>query len=409
MSNKAFTATHTVQANANVAWEPVRTGLVSLMALTDPALHASADAWVVQTASRLTPEQLRHNRQVFAEHGNALLPALAAPDFPAFLAVLAGSRDADVRNLVVPHLREMWMEHLNAEWQRHAQQLRWLTQNALKQRTQAMTGSAIEMVRQLLRHDLPNWVTMQLAGATHVKFVLSPHLKLYVDRFDHPDTVYVFVQFENAMMRTAPLQRAEVLGPLVALADDSRLRLLELLAAHGEMRAQDVITRVGASQSNVSRHLKQLVGAGLVEVRRAGDANKRYQLRAEGVRALFGRIEHLLDPDNARVAVTQNEANIRRNAALAEFPADVRPYLNEHGQVTAFSTRPKEQKPVLTYLFGKIARGRTYTEREITDLIAQWLAPTRPRPGIDAVTLRRAMVDEMGLQRTKDGAKYWVT
>jgi hypothetical protein len=40
-------------------------------------------------------------------------------------------------------------------------------------------------------------------------------------------------------------------------------------------------------------------------------------------------------------------------------------------------------------------------------LIASWLAPSRSRFGIDAVTLRRALVDEMGLQRAKDGSVYW--
>jgi hypothetical protein len=51
--------------------------------------------------------------------------------------------------------------------------------------------------------------------------------------------------------------------------------------------------------------------------------------------------------------------------------------------------------------------GRRYTEREATQLIASWLAPSRSRFGIDAVTLRRALVDEMGLQRAKDGSVYW--
>lgn len=211
-------------------------------------------------------------------------------------------------------------------------------------------------------------------------------------------------------VRIAPIQRAEVLGPLVALADDARLRLLELLAANGEMRGQDLIAQMDVSQPNVSRHLKQLVGAGFVEERRAGDANKLYRLKADGVRNLFEKLDQLLSEENAKSILAQQAAQAQRKAALAEFPPDLRPFVNEHGRVTWFSTKPKEQKPVLMYLMDKFEGGRRYTEREATQLIASWLVPYKSRAGIfgiDAVTLRRALVDEMGLQRAKDGSVYW--
>lgn len=208
----------------------------------------------------------------------------------------------------------------------------------------------------------------------------------------------------------APIQRAEVLGPLGALADDARLRLLELLAAHGEMRGQDLIAQMDVSQPNVSRHLKQLVGAGLVEERRAGDANKLYRLKPDGVRRLFDKLEQLLSEENAKAAIAQHAAKAQRNAALATFPPNLRPFVDEHGRVTTFSTKPKEQKPVLAYLFDKFEQGRRYTEREVTEVITAWLMPAKSRFGdyvIDYVTLRRALVDEMGLQRAKDGSVYW--
>jgi DNA-binding transcriptional ArsR family regulator len=211
-------------------------------------------------------------------------------------------------------------------------------------------------------------------------------------------------------MRTAPLQRAEVLGPLTALADDTRLRLLELLAANGELRGQDLVVQMDVSQPNVSRHLKQLVGAGVVEERRAGDANKLYRLNLDGVRNLFDQLDQLLSEDNAKAAVAHQAAKMRRNAALATFPPDLRPFVDEHGRVTTFSTKPKEQKPVLAYLMDKFERGKRYSEREVTEVITSWLVPSKSRFGnfvIDHVTLRRALVDEMGLQRAKDGSVYW--
>ncbi len=208
-------------------------------------------------------------------------------------------------------------------------------------------------------------------------------------------------------LRTAPIQRAEVLGPLGALADDMRLRLLELLAANGEVRGQDLVAQMGVSQPNVSRHLQQLVGAGLVEVRRAGDANKLYRLKVDGVRDLFGKLDQLLSEENAKAVMAQQAEKVQRIAAIAAFPPDLQPFVDADGRVTKFSTKPKEQKPVLLYLLSKFASGRRYTEREATQLIASWLTPAKSRFDIDAVTLRRALVDEMGLQRAKDGSVYW--
>jgi ArsR family transcriptional regulator len=432
MKHTTFYSQSDMPVKATVGWEPVLTALVSLIALTDVPLSMSADAWVLQTGARMTPEQRRRNREVFEQFGEALLPALDAPDFPAFLNTLQHAPDAEVRNIVAPHLREMWEQYLRAEWHRHASQLRWLTNNPLRQQLAALSDSAIhsslknrrstkqqlaaaavsaiEVAQSLLRRDLPTQVMAQLAGVDKVVFLLSPHVKLFVNRFSSPDTAYVFMQYDNNLVRIAPIQRTEVLGPLSALADDARLRLLELLAANGEMRGQDLVTQMDVSQPNVSRHLKQLVGAGLVEERRAGDANKLYRLNAGGVRSLFEKLEMLLSEANAQAALAQHAAKTQRNAALATYSPDLRPFVDEHGRVTNFSTKPKEQKPVLLYLLSKFVPSRRYTEREVTELITAWLVPAKSRFGdyvIDYVTLRRALVDEMGLQRAKDGSVYW--
>lgn len=53
------------------------------------------------------------------------------------------------------------------------------------------------------------------------------------------------------------------------LADTSRLRILNLLF-HGELCGCDIQYVLGASQSNISRHLTYLKNSGLVQDRRAG-------------------------------------------------------------------------------------------------------------------------------------------
>ena len=200
----------------------------------------------------------------------------------------------------------------------------------------------------------------------------------------------------------------------MALADESRLRILELLAAEGEVRGQDLINKLELSQPNLSRHLKTLVAARLVQERRAGDTNKLYQLNGAAIEDLCAKLTQLFSPDNAQANVMVAQAQALRNAALRGVALEVQPFLDDQGRVAHFSTKLKEQQMVLAYLINKIAMDRSYTEREITQLIDDWVNPDarkRRLYGIDAVTLRRALIEEITLpsrlRRTSDGARYW--
>ena len=218
----------------------------------------------------------------------------------------------------------------------------------------------------------------------------------------------------QARARKTPITCAEVLNPLAALADESRLRILELLAAEGEVRGQDLINKLELSQPNLSRHLKTLVAARLVQERRAGDTNKLYQLNGAAIEDLCAKLTQLFSPDNAQANVMVAQAQALRNAALRGVALEVQPFLDDQGRVAHFSTKLKEQQMVLAYLINKIAMDRSYTEREITQLIDDWVNPDarkRRLYGIDAVTLRRALIEEITLpsrlRRTSDGARYW--
>jgi DNA-binding transcriptional ArsR family regulator len=100
-------------------------------------------------------------------------------------------------------------------------------------------------------------------------------------------------------LRTKPILRSEVLGPLRALTDETRLQILELLVLNEQMLAQEIIAQVEVGQSTVSRHLQQLVAAGFVIEQRTGDTNKLYRLHAERVDELFALLRQLLSTANA--------------------------------------------------------------------------------------------------------------
>ena len=93
-----------------------------------------------------------------------------------------------------------------------------------------------------------------------------------------------------------------MLTTLQVLAEPNRQAILDLLR-DGELPVGDLVTRLGLSQPAVSKHLRVLKDAGLVEVR--ADAQRRlYRIRPEplaeldawlaGYRALWaGRLDRL--------------------------------------------------------------------------------------------------------------------
>ncbi len=111
------------------------------------------------------------------------------------------------------------------------------------------------------------------------------------------------------------------LEALKAAAEETRLRILALLA-EGELSVSDLTEILGQSQPRVSRHLKLLVEAGLVERHREG-AWAFFRLADHGatpvLRPLLSALEpgdHRLASDRARLAAVREQ---RAKAAQSFF------------------------------------------------------------------------------------------
>ena len=53
---------------------------------------------------------------------------------------------------------------------------------------------------------------------------------------------------------------------LSALADETRLQIIDLLAKEGPLNAKEIQSRLDLSQSAASRHINQLAGSGYLKV-----------------------------------------------------------------------------------------------------------------------------------------------
>jgi ArsR family transcriptional regulator len=110
-----------------------------------------------------------------------------------------------------------------------------------------------------------------------------------------------------------------ILRTLKAAADASRLRILRILGV-GPFHVAELQEILGLGQSTVSRHLKVLADAGLVDVRRAGTWAW-YSLRPAGEDPA-GRLVGLLFPDadtNGDAAAIRDVLERRRRTTSAFF------------------------------------------------------------------------------------------
>lgn len=90
-----------------------------------------------------------------------------------------------------------------------------------------------------------------------------------------------------------------VVDTFAALAEPSRLRIVELLLA-GPHAVNDIGERLALNQPQVSKHLRVLREAGLVEVRPVAQ-QRLYELRAEPLRELHDWLERYRQIWDARL------------------------------------------------------------------------------------------------------------
>ena len=80
--------------------------------------------------------------------------------------------------------------------------------------------------------------------------------------------------------------------------------------------------------------------------------------------------------------------------------SELKSFLNDDMILTALPSKHRKQLVALYYLASKIEDGKTYTEREINDILNRWTAFRDP------ATLRREMYNRYLLNRTSDCREY---
>jgi len=198
-----------------------------------------------------------------------------------------------IKEIILTHVKYMWYEVMLPEWGR----VKPMLQDAVDafQQLDYSQLTALEAARRITGRDLSN---IYEKWGEKIIFVPSAHIGPYVMRFDSETQSVSWLVFgarlpEGARAKSPALSRSELLVQLNALADDTRLRILELLTEHQELCAQDIITLLDLSQSSASRHLRQLTASGYLTERRR-EVSKCYSLNLERVDSTLTALKKFL-------------------------------------------------------------------------------------------------------------------
>ena len=189
-----------------------------------------------------------------------------------------------MKKFLVDHMNWVWETHFRAEWMRAEP----ILQESIRSFKNAdlMNMSRSEAATFITGQDVSNakWCE-KIDKVDRVVFIPNAHLGPYVHAkvFDGVMQVYFGArQPEGSGIRIPELDRTEIVARRSALADDTRLHILQLVSERGEIRVQDVLEVINLSQPSVSRYLTQLTASGYLQERRESGA-KVYSLNHDRI------------------------------------------------------------------------------------------------------------------------------
>jgi DNA-binding transcriptional ArsR family regulator len=189
-----------------------------------------------------------------------------------------------MKDFLIGHLTWIWKTHFEPEWKRVEPML--LDSVRSFSRTDLTSMSRDEAASYVTGQDVTDtkWCK-KMDTVENVVFIPNPHIGPYVHASGYNNTLLVHFgarQPDETQERIPDLDRNEIVARLSALADDTRLHILQLVAEKGEIRVHDILEVVNLSQPSVSRYLSQLTASGYLQERREG-GSKVYRLNKDRI------------------------------------------------------------------------------------------------------------------------------
>jgi DNA-binding transcriptional ArsR family regulator len=198
------------------------------------------------------------------------------------------SAPSEWRDLVISALQRFWERVYRAQWEQTRDQLVRNVEQHRRQSYPADFGATFQIVT---GRQIPDRVRPRLADIEHVRFVPSLYLGPYVSFLFNGPTATIFYNGQTTPV-TDPAESPpidDLYHPLTALADKTRLAIVAMLNGR-ELYAQEIVDRLGISQSAVSRHLQLMVDMKVLNVRRGDRGAKFYSINREALQRVAQRL-----------------------------------------------------------------------------------------------------------------------
>jgi DNA-binding transcriptional ArsR family regulator len=180
----------------------------------------------------------------------------------------------------------------------------------------------------------------------------------------------------------------ELLGFFRAMADQSRLKIVGLLAQQ-PYPVEQLSALLCLGESTVSHHLSKLAEAGLVSARAEGHYSV-YSLNPEALSAMARR---LLRTDRLPELAEGIDLGTFDRKVLAAFTGP-------DGRFTAFPSQEKKYLVLLRHVLRDFTPGVRYSERRVNEILSRY--------SDDTARLRRSLVDFGFMERVGGGRDYWL-
>jgi biotin operon repressor len=189
------------------------------------------------------------------------------------------------------------------------------------------------------------------------------------------------------MTMDAEMHREKLVGFFKALADESRLKIVGLLAQQPRS-VDELAALLELSGPTISHHLSYLQHAGLVEAR-AQQYYSIYSLRTDTLHAMA---KEILSTEKLTQAVTED-------VDLDAYARKVMDVYVQNGKIKQIPTQLKKLEVIIRWLAKNFEPGRQYTEKQVNEILKKY--------NEDYATLRRELVDFHLLDRKNN--VYWRT
>ena len=205
-----------------------------------------------------------------------------------------------LKSFIISHLKTMWEKYLSREWERTKPLLEESV--AAFQKLDLANMDRHQAVKAVANQDVQEewqewpWKVEWLKHVCCVVLTPSPFIGPYVVKCIADNTFHIFYGArlpEGIQAATSDLNRNDLNVRLNALADDTRLKMIQLISEQGELSSQEIMNQLELSQSATSRHLKQLSATGFLKERRQTSA-KVYEINEEFAEKTIGALAGFL-------------------------------------------------------------------------------------------------------------------